>query len=96
MQPIQDDGNKCEFGHYYNSIVIENKKLKDKWNSIDKIHKDFHTKAKQVDKAIEDKDLTHAKNIYNETEKLSKVIINKLESIIEEINKLNENNETVF
>ena len=96
MQPIQDDGNKCEFGHYYKSISIENDKLKNKWNSIDGVHQKLHSKAQEVEQAIKDGDISLSHKIYDETEKMSKEIIKKLQDISDQIREMNKNGETVF
>lgn len=96
MQPIQDDGNKCEFGHYYKSITIENDKLKNKWESIDGIHQKLHLKAKEVEQAIENADTNLSNKIYDETEKMSKDIIKRLKDISDQIREMNKNGEDVF
>src|SRR5690606_25289126 len=40
--PIQTDGNRCAFGHYYNSAIIHNSKILDLWRSIDQVHHGVH------------------------------------------------------
>ena len=96
VQAIQADGNKCEFGHYYNSISIENPKLKDQWKSIDKIHMDLHSKAQDVEKAIENGDTERAKAIYHQAEDQSHEIIKRLSDISNTILEMNKKGETVF
>ncbi len=96
MQPIQDDGDKCEFGHYYKSITINNEKLKSKWDSIDSIHQALHSKAKLVEQAIQKGDTNLTNKIYDETEKMSKDIIKRLKDISDQIITMNKNGESVF
>ncbi len=42
IKPIQTDGQKCGFGHFYNSVMPRNEKIKEIWIKIDNIHKELH------------------------------------------------------
>lgn len=83
--PIQTDGNRCAFGHYYNSIVVNNLKIKDIWQSIDDIHHKFHDLGDGVINAIKAKDrngaLTHFKEAKEKSQEMT-TILNKIKSIL--------------
>lgn len=96
LEPIQADGNKCEFGHYYNAIKIDNKNIKDDWNLIDSIHQELHKKAHEIEIAIENDDTYKTNQIYDEAKNLSNQILQIFSNISEEIKIMSENNETVF
>ena len=96
LSPIQSDGNKCEFGHYYKCMDIENERLREKWLSIDPIHKELHSKAKEVNIAIANNDIGKAKEECLHAESISKDIINKLKEIVNDITHMNKVGERVF
>ncbi|WP_333637942.1 methyl-accepting chemotaxis protein [Tissierella praeacuta] len=83
--PIQTDGNRCAFGHYYNSIIVSDPKIKDIWKRIDSIHHEFHSRGDDVIRAIKDEDKDGALMYLNEARNKSKEmtdILNKIKSII--------------
>ncbi len=79
--PIQTDGNKCAFGHYYNSIVVNNLEIKDIWKSIDEVHHGFHNIGDDVIRAIEVKDRDGAVTYFNKAKEKSREMINTLNEI---------------
>lgn len=54
IEPIQTDGNKCAFGHYYNTITVTNKDILDDWKKIENIHLSFHEMGDITLKAVEE------------------------------------------
>ncbi|AFS79188.1 methyl-accepting chemotaxis protein Mcp [Gottschalkia acidurici 9a] len=96
IKPIQQDGNKCEFGHYYKAINVSNPQISDAWKSIDSIHKDLHKKAIYVEEALRENDTKKAKQIYIEAEDLSKKIMAIFEEIIKKVNDMDKRGESVF
>lgn len=94
--PIQQDGNKCEFGYYYKSIDIKNNIIKDKWDSIDKIHMELHGKARDVEKAIDNGNMDYANEIYDQADKISRKIANTLRDISKDIEDMTKRDESVF
>ena len=96
LEPIQEDGNRCEFGHYYNAIHLENDKLKKSWESIDGIHKQLHTKATEIKHVMGRGDMETANYIYDEAKALSNKILKIFQEISENIRIMNENGEQVF
>lgn len=84
--PLQTDGTKCAFGHYYESIIIKDDRIKDLWSSIDKTHLHFHDLGDQVLRAINRNDSSEANKLLNqaamESDKLID-IFNKIKNIVE-------------
>lgn len=83
--PIQTDGNRCAFGHYYNSVVINNQKIKDIWKSIDHIHHEFHGLGDDVINAIRNEDKDTAQLYFNKARAKSQEmteVLTKIKSII--------------
>ena len=81
--PIQQNGNKCAFGHFYNAIEMTNKEVKKYWENIKKPHLDLHKSAKTIIEAINNKNISKAKNEFENTKELS-------EEIYENLNKSKE------
>lgn len=83
--PIQTDGNRCAFGHYYNSITISNEKIKTIWESIDEKHHKFHSLGDDVINAIKKGDRIAAEKYLSQAKEISKDImdiLNKIKSIL--------------
>lgn len=96
MEPIQVDGTRCEFGHYYNSLQIEHPQIKEDWNSIDAIHLDMHQKAKEIEQAIEKDQPSKIQSLYNEAKEYSQQMVHLFETIIRKVENLTKNNQNVF
>ena len=96
LEPIQTDSNKCEFGHYYNAIIMDNKNIKEDWNSIDITHQELHKKAHEIEIAIKNNDTYKTEQIYDEAKNLSNQILKIFSNIEGKIKVMSENNESVF
>lgn len=81
VEPLQTDGNKCAFGHYYNSLTIINPEIKEIWASIDNIHMEFHKLGHKVLSAVKDNDKGEALNYLNRAKDRSVEISNILNEI---------------
>ncbi|MGM0378507.1 MAG: methyl-accepting chemotaxis protein [Bacillota bacterium] len=85
--PIQKNGNKCAFGHFYNAIEMTNKEVKKYWKNIQKPHLDLHESAKEIIEAIKKGNISKAKDEFKNTQKLSEKIyknLNKSKEILSE------------
>lgn len=96
MEPIQVDGTRCEFGHYYHSLKIEDPQIKDIWDSIDVLHLKMHEKAQEIEKAIESDQSGNVQSLYNDAKDYSKQMIQIFQEVIQEVNNLTKANQTVF
>ena len=83
--PFQVDGNKCKFGHFYNSIRPDNPAMQKVWNEIGEKHKNLHKMGAQVISAMFDDDYEKAKAIYNDVVSLSQDVLGQLEHIRSQI-----------
>ncbi|WP_446896982.1 methyl-accepting chemotaxis protein [Clostridium sp. LBM24168] len=88
--PIQHDGMKCKFGHFYNSINVEYPEIKDEWNAINGDHLLLHSKAHEIVEAIEKNRIEDARNIFKEAKELSGKVILTLRSIAEKVKSIDE------
>lgn len=96
IQPLQYDGEKCEFGHFYKSITVEDPKIKLAWDEIGALHIGLHEGAKDIIAAINEKDLNRPDEVMQITKEISEQIIEKLKNIIKLTKKLEKSGEKIF
>ena len=85
VEPLQTDGNRCAFGHYYNSLTIVNPEIKEIWASIDSIHMEFHELGHSVLDAVKNHDKSEALEYFNRAKDRSVEmtnILNKIRTIL--------------
>lgn len=95
-QPLQTDGSKCEFGHYYHTVRVKHPAIAAMWKAIDADHKALHDMGHTALKAIEDKNADAARACFKKAEDFSKKVISALKQIQKETERLNERNELLF
>lgn len=88
--PIQHNGMKCKFGHFYNSINVNHPKIKDEWNGINENHLLLHSKAQKIIDAIEENRSEEIYNIFKEAKELSDKVISDLNVIAEKVKSIDE------
>lgn len=96
LHPIQKNGKKCAFGHFYRSIDVHHPLIREEWLSIDEVHIRLHQKAELVTAAIENEDSQGALRAFKEAEQISHSIIQTMENIILKIEKMDAENLQVF
>lgn len=79
--PFQLDGNKCHFGHFYNSIEPPIPELKDIWERIGKEHRELHQSGSEILKCIFNEEYDRAYQLYGASEKKSVELIELLEKL---------------
>lgn len=94
VEPIQVDGKQCAFGHFYNAIIPKNEKIIQIWESIDKQHLQLHKLGHFVLKGIKENDKINISQNFAEIVKLSKGVIDKINKIIDIMDK--ESNIDIF
>lgn len=85
--PIQTDGNRCAFGHYYNSAIILNPKIIDLWESIEDVHLGVHKGGDDTIAAIKVGDREKANLHFEATKEKSGEmieILNKIKKLLVE------------
>jgi len=90
IEPLQTDGNRCGFGHFYNSIDVLNSDIREKWLGIDAVHKALHEKGAHVLKAVRANDAQSAKKYLEDCKVDARAIQEAFENIIMLV-KQNEN-----
>lgn len=93
IAPLQTNGEKCAFGHFYKALTIENRRLIPLWKEIGAAHLNFHKLGKNVLNAITQQDRQRAGQAYREAEALSAILLDKLaqaEKLAQEIARSNE------
>lgn len=96
IYPIQTNANKCAFGHFYHAIKVDYPTVKEHWQKIDPIHHKLHAMGDDVINAVRMNKKDLASNIYNETVKLSKEIIQLLDKSEKEVELLTSQGINVF
>lgn len=79
--PLEVDANRCAFGHFYNSLIIQDEDIKELWESIDEYHDDLHEAGKQTLLAIRNQKNEEAKKCHQ----IDKESSQKVNQIIDEI-----------
>lgn len=96
VYPLQLDGTRCAFGHFYYSVKVTNAKISDKWKALEDIHLNFHSRGSKAMEAIKNKDSQRANDFYNEAKKLSEDIFKILDRIVIDIKEIDSSGERVF
>lgn len=78
--PLQTNGERCAFGHFYRTFSIENARLAPLWKEIGLEHKKFHALGDNVISAIKSQDTEKANALCREAEAMSGILIQKLEA----------------
>lgn len=76
--PFQIDGNKCRFGHFYNSIDTPIPEIHKLWTKIGEDHRALHRSGSEIIKCLFDEDYEKAEQLLKETEDMSHELIKLL------------------
>ena len=79
--PFQIDGNKCHFGHFYNSIVPPIPELKKIWTKIGEDHRDLHKSGKDIINCLFAEDYTKANQLYESAKNKSNDLVRLLSQL---------------
>jgi methyl-accepting chemotaxis protein len=96
IQPLQIDGHKCGFGHFYDSVTPNEQHIKVIWDKIDSIHLEFHKIGQVAIDKIKCRNRNEAVSNANRAQDLSVEIINMLNDIKNQINIVAESGKSVF
>ncbi|MFZ5353703.1 MAG: methyl-accepting chemotaxis protein [Bacillota bacterium] len=81
VYPLQINGHKCAFGHFYHSINVKHPSIKDIWDSIDGVHNELHGSGHAVIEAVREGNTLKAQEYYNKADRLSKEVIAYLDKV---------------
>lgn len=90
VSPLQTNGDRCSFGHFYRAFDIRNPKLIALWREIGTEHKNFHSLGDKVIDAINTQDRQKTASLCREAEIMSIALLKKLDmasKLAEEIKK---------
>lgn len=96
VEPLQLDGNKCAFGHFYNAITMRHPKLTPIWDKLSDKHRKYHALGRHVIEAIEKGDAVMADKHCKEAIDLSSEIFNMLDQMIHIVETMTKQGEAVF
>ncbi|HHV10377.1 MAG TPA: chemotaxis protein [Clostridiales bacterium] len=85
LYPLQTNGTKCAFGHFYYTISMEHPAIKADWAAMEEIHNKFHVCGHETIDAIKESRSADAKTHYREAEQLSEKIFALLDKIEKEV-----------
>ncbi|MHB1394132.1 MAG: methyl-accepting chemotaxis protein [Clostridia bacterium] len=88
--PLQINGSKCAFGHFYNSINISHPSIEADWKAIDSIHSELHNFGYKVLVAVKKKDVAKAQECFYKAKELSESVLSYLDKVISEVEEQNQ------
>jgi hypothetical protein len=94
--PIQTDGHKCSFGHFYYSVTPRHEEIINIWKEVEDIHNELHSLGDKVIEAIQQNDLNEARRHYEHAKKNSEIIISLFTEMINKTKELSNKGEYVF
>lgn len=89
--PIQVNGSKCAFGHFYNSINISHPAIEKEWKAIGSVHMELHDYGHKVLDAVKEKNGSAAQEYFDKAETLSREVVSHLDSVIAQVEEQNKN-----
>ncbi len=93
LAPLQTNGERCAFGHFYHAFAIRNSRLVSLWREIGDEHKRFHAIGTDVMEAVKKGDKARAHELGERAKTMSEGLLGKLkraESIADEIGRAGE------
>ena len=94
--PIQTNGNKCRFGHFYHAINVSNNHVKKYWDLIHEPHTQLHDNANKIIEALKNNNPEEARKVFEETKALSIEIYDLLEKTRTAVKEKTKNNVELF
>lgn len=79
LAPLQTDGDRCAFGHFYHALQIRNSRLMILWKEIGDEHRSFHSIGNDVIAAIRRGDEAAARQFNENAKSMSAALMRKLE-----------------
>lgn len=96
LYPLQTNGTKCVFGHFYYAMEIIHPDIEADWRSLGEKHLEFHTLGDKVINAVKEQQESRAHEYCQAAEKMSARIFEILDSIAYKVNRLTERGIDIF
>ncbi len=88
VKPLQTDDRQCAFGQYYFSITPRYSEVKDIWDKIEGVHRELHSKGKQVIDCVRKNDSRGAQSAHQDAILYSEKIIGMFNELLAIVNAL--------
>ncbi len=79
--PLQTDGERCAFGHFYSVLQVKNASLLTLWQEIGVEHKKFHKLGNDVIAAIKREDAQEAASLAKTAQAMSQDLLSSLDRV---------------
>lgn len=96
IKPLQLNGEKCGFGHFYNAVKPKNEEILTIWNEIGEPHKELHKLGHKIVNAVKNKNESEAMRYAQEAENISIGIIKQFSAIEKIATNLDKEGKSVF
>lgn len=81
--PLQVDGTRCGFGHFYQSLQVDDSRFNEKWLQLGEEHEKLHIVGKKILTDIWEKNYQSATISYQQAIKISEHVFELINAIIE-------------
>ena len=81
VQPLQTNGNRCAFGHFYSALQVNNPRMQMLWKEIGSEHRKFHGMGNDVIDAIRRGDGERANSLGRAAKAMSEELLLKLDRV---------------
>lgn len=96
LEPLQTDGNKCAFGHIYNTLNVKHESIAEEWSEVGRVHRELHEIGKKVLDSIKEQRWAEAEKFLGETLERSRKIFELFDTVQKKITELTQQNRQVF
>ncbi len=96
VYPLQVNGTKCAFGHFYQAISVSHPEIKNDWDALGQVHLEFHSIGDEVLRAVKDKNEAQAKEKYLSAKKHSERIFTYLNQITDKVDVQTKKGNNIF
>lgn len=86
--PLQTDGSKCAFGHFYHAVRVTHSSIAEDWGKISAIHEEFHKIGQYGIEAVKAGQHAKAQESYSSAEVLSRDIFRQLDKVAVKVKDL--------
>lgn len=96
LYPLQTNGTKCAFGHFYQAIIVTHTQIKKHWEMLGDVHIQLHSSGDEVLGHVQHGDAAMAHEKYLSTKNLSEKIFAYLDEIEAKVELQTKNGINIF